>query len=175
MKKLTLYLMPLLMAMMIVGCSSDDEDENYSFVPNILQIRDGKNTDTKSYSVTNAYYLQEDKNIIFRCDINSTYTDELFIIIKRDSFDNIQPGETFQLNQFYAHMISYAENDDNSYYNVTKRIIKLVDRKRVGDKEVLSLQINNLTIDNEDSTNEGHYIIINGLVDYGRARLWVLF
>ncbi len=180
MKKLTFYLMSLLMAMTMVGCSSDDEDENDSYVPNVLQIKNGESTE--SYSVTNAiFYSDERENLgddytVFECVINSPYLSERFssnfsylnILIKKGSIDAFQLGETFQLDQFIAilrpNFYSYSADTDILYNNVTKGIIKLVDKKKIGDITVLSLQIKDLTIE-KSFINQGPYII-NGLVDY---------
>lgn len=179
--------MPLLLAMTMVGCSSDDEDENDSYVPNVLQIRNGENTE--SYSVTDAiFYSDERENLgddytVFECVTNSPYLSErsssnfliLSILIKKGSIDTIQPGETFQLGQFTAILSLNVYLCGNSgsilYNNATKGIIKLVDKKKIGDRTVLSLQIKDLTIESESQSfiNQGPYII-NGLVDYKERR-----
>lgn len=171
------------MAMTMVGCSSDDEDENDSYVPNVLQIRNGDSTE--SYSVTNAIFYSVkterigDDYTVFECVINSPYFSERFsinfsyltILIKKGSFDAFQLGETFQLGQFTAilrpNYYSYSADTENVYNNVTKGIIKLVDKKKIGDITVLSLQIKDLTIESESQSfiYKGPYII-NGLIDY---------
>lgn len=176
MKKLTFYLMSLLLAMTMVGCSSDDEDENESYIPNVLQIRNDDSTE--SYSVTNAIFYSVkterigDDYTVFECVINSPYLPEVSLLIKKKGcIDAFQPGETFQLDQFTAtlrpNFYSYSAYIEILYNNVTKGIIKLVDKKKIGDRTVLSLQIKDLTFESESQSfiNQGSYII-NGLVDY---------
>ncbi len=181
MKKLTFYLMSLLMAMTMVGCSSDDEDENESYIPNVLQIRNGDSTE--SYSVTNAiFYSVETERIgddytVFKCVINfnSPYLSGQSLLIinikKKGCIDAFQPGETFQLDQFTAilrpNFYLFSADTEILYNNATKGTIKLVDKKKIGDITVLSLQIMDLTFESESQSfiNQGSYII-NGLVDY---------
>lgn len=168
------------MAMTMVGCSSDDEDENDSYIPNVLQIRNGDSTE--SYSVTNAiFYSVETERIgddytVFECVINfnspylylSGQSLLTLLIKKKGCIDAFQPGETFQLDQFTAILrpnfyLFYADTEI-LYNNVTKGTIKLVDKKKIGDITVLSLQIKDLTFENS-FINQVPYII-NGLVDY---------
>lgn len=170
--------MSLLMAMTMVGCSSDDEDENDSYIPNVLQIKNGESTE--SYSVTNGLFYSDERDslgdyyTVFHCVINfnSPYLylsgQSLLIIKKKGYIDAFQPGETFQLDQFTAilrpNFYLFSADTEILYNNVTKGIIKLVDKKKIGDITVLSLQIKDLTFENS-FINQVPYII-NGLVDY---------
>lgn len=84
------------------------------------------------------------------------------IIGIKASIDDFQVGETFELNQFSANVypndicgtppVHYDE------YEATKGSIKLLDKKKGGDKDVLTFQINNLDFEN--------LYTINGIVDY---------
>jgi hypothetical protein len=68
-------------------------------------------------------------------------------------------GETFQLNQFNASLMPIEEcGTTPAQFGATKGSIKLVDKKKAGDKDVLTFQINDLAFE------KGY--TINGIVDF---------
>ena len=155
------------------GCSKDDGlDEplsNPNWTPNTLLITNSENVDAEEYSVTNnKFYINmmpTDNNgpgFIFHCDIEKSLDLQTLIIRIIGVKQNIgafQMGETFQLNQFNASLRPIEECATTPMqFGATKGSIKLVNKKKVGDKDVLTFQINNLTF-------EGGYTI-NGIVDF---------
>lgn len=98
---------------------------------------------------------------IFRCTTEEIHVAIRIIGIKAD-IDDFQVGETFELNQFNANVLPYEECGTppvhHDEYNATKGSIKLLDKKKAGDKDVLTFQLNNLEF-------EG-FCTINGTVDY---------
>ena len=151
------------------GCSSDDGlDEplsNPNWTPNTLLITNSENVDAEEYSVTNnKFYINmmpTDNNcpgFIFHCDIEKSLDLQTLIIRIIGVKQNIgafQMGETFQLNQFNA---SLRPATTPMQFGATKGSIKLVNKKKVDDIDLLTFQINNLTF-------EGGYTI-NGIVDF---------
>ena len=156
--------------MMVIGmssCSSDDNESlsNHNWTPNTLLITNSENVDAEEYSVTNnKFYINmmpTDNNcpgFIFHCDIEKSLDLQTLIIRIIGVKQNIgafQMEETFQLNQFNA---SLKPIEDWKQLGATEGSIKLVNKKKVDDKDVLTFQINNLTF-------EGGYTI-NGIVDF---------
>lgn len=77
----------------------------------------------------------------------------------KQDIDAFQVGETFLLNQFNASLMPIEECATTpAQFAATKGSIKLVDKKKVSDKDVLTFQINNLSFE------EGY--TINGMVDF---------
>lgn len=151
-KKSLLWISVLLL--ILAGCSSDDESLlNQNWKPNTLLIN-SENADIEEYSVTNnKFYIDKmpsDKGpgFIFHCDIKDSPDLRVLIIriigIKPD-VDAFQVGETFLLNQFNASLRPYEWcGTTPMQLGATKGIIKLVDKKKSSDKDVLTFQINNL-------------------------------
>ena len=160
--------------LMLAECSSSDNDENNNpFNPvfsNMLQISNDENADTGIFAVTNnKFYINKmpvlDNNcpgFIFHCDIKESPDLRVLIIritgVKQD-IDAFQVGETFQLNKFNASLMPIEECATTpAQFEATKGNIKLVDKKKADDKDVLTFQINNLAFE------EGY--TINGAVDF---------
>ena len=162
--------------LILAGCSSSDNDENdnplfsndYMIPSNMLQISNDRNVNTGTYAVTNnKFYIDRmpsDKGpgFIFHCDIkDSPYLRVLIIRIigSKPDIDAFQVGETFLLNQFNASLMPIEPClTTPAQFKATKGIIKLVDKKKAGDKDVLTFQINNLAFEN------GYTVI--GAVDF---------
>ena len=154
--------------LMLAGCSSDDNESlsNHNWTLNTLLITNSENVDAEEYSVTNnKFYIDkmpvmEDNcpGFIFHCDIEKALDLQRLIIriigVKQD-ISAFQVEETFQLNQFNA---SLQLIEDGMQLGATKGSIKLVNKKKAGDKDVLTFQINNLTFE------RGY--TINGIVDF---------
>ena len=156
--------------LMLAGCSSDDGMNepllNYNWMPNTLLINNSNNVDAKECTVTNNHFYIDkmstfDNNcpgFIFHCGIEKSLDLRELVIriigVKQD-IDAFQVGETFLLNQFNASLIPIQTP---MQIGATKGSIKLVDKKKVSDKDVLTFQINNLSFE------EGY--TINGMVDF---------
>ena len=157
--------------MMVIGmssCSSDDNESlsNHNWTPNTLLITNSENVDAEEYSVTNnKFYIDKMPTMenncpgfIFHCDIEKSLNLQTLVIrligIKKD-VGSFQVEETFQLNQFNA---SLQLIEDGMQLGATKGSIKLMNKKKAGDKDVLTFQINNLTFE------RGY--TINGIVDF---------
>ena len=163
MKKKSLLWMSVLLLMsgMLCACSSDDSDPllNNNWMQNRLLITNSDNVDAEECTVTNNHFYIDkmptfDNNcpgFIFHCGIEKSLDlRELvirFIGVKQD-IDAFQVGETFLLNQFNASLIPFEECATTPMqFGATKGSIKLVNKKKVGDKDVLTFQINNLTFE----------------------------
>lgn len=158
----------LLMSGMLCACSSDDSDPllNNNWMLNRLLITNSDNVDAEECTVTNNhFYINKmpilDNNcpgFIFHCGIEKSLDLRELVIrvigVKQD-IDAFQVGETFLLNQFNASLIPIQTP---MQIGATKGSIKLVDKKKVSDKDVLTFQINNLSFE------EGY--TINGMVDF---------
>ena len=169
MKKKSLLWMSVLL-LMLAGCSSDDGMNepllNYNWMPNTLLINNSNNVDAKECTVTNNHFYIDkmpvlDNNcpgFIFHCGIEKSLDLRGLVIrvigVKQD-IDAFQVGETFLLNQFNASLIPIQTP---MQIGATKGSIKLVDKKKVSDKDVLTFQINNLSFE------EGY--TINGMADF---------
>ncbi len=169
-KKRLLWLSVFLL--MLAGCSSDDNESllNHNWTLNTLLITNSENADAEEYAVTNnKFYIDKmpvlENNcpgFIFYCDIEKSLDLQTLIIritgVKQDT-DAFQVGEPFQLNQFNAGLkpIEWCATTPTQF-EATKGSIKLVNKKKVGDKDVLTFQINNLTFE------KGY--TINGIVDF---------
>ena len=156
--------------LILAGCSSDDSLNepllNYNWMPNTLLINNSNNVDAEEYTVTNNHFYIDkmpmlDNNcpgFIFHCGIEKSLDLRELVIrvigVKQD-IDAFQVGETFLLNQFNASLIPIQTP---MQIGATKGSIKLVDKKKVSDKDVLTFQINNLSFE------EGY--TINGMVDF---------
>lgn len=155
--------------LMLVGCSSNDdfiEPIMHNWTLNTLLITNSENVDAEEYTVTNnKFYIDKmpvfENNcpgFIFYCDIEKSLDLQTLIIriigVKQDT-DAFQVGETFLLNQFNA---SLKPIEDWKQLGATEGSIKLVNKKKVDDKDVLTFQINNLTFE------KGY--TINGIVDF---------
>lgn len=154
--------------LMLAGCSSDDNESllNHNWTLNTLLINNSENADAEEYAVTNnKFYIDKmpvlENNcpgFIFYCDIEKSLDLQTLIIritgVKQDT-DAFQVGETFLLNQFNA---SLKPIEDWKQLRATEGSIKLVNKKKVDDKDVLTFQINNLTFE------KGY--TINGIVDF---------
>ena len=154
----------------LAGCSRDDEPLlNQNWKPNTLLIN-SENADIEEYSVTNNHFYIDkmpilDNNgprFIFHCGIEKSLDLRELIIriigVKQD-IDAFQVGETFQLNQFNASLMPIEEcGTTPAQFRATKGSIKLVDKKKAGDKDVLTFQINDLAFE------KGY--TINGIVDF---------
>ena len=137
---------------------------------NTLQINNSDNDNTEKYSVTNNHFYIDkmpimDNNcpgFIFHCGIEKSLDLRELIIriigVKQD-IDAFQVGETFLLNQFNASLMPIEECATTpAQFAATKGSIKLVDKKKAGDKDVLTFQIIDLAFE------EGY--TINGTVDF---------
>ena len=167
-KKSLLWISALLL--ILAGCSSDDESLlNQNWKPNTLLIN-SENAEIKEYSViNNHFYIDKmpilDNNcpgFIFHCGIEKSLDLRELVIriigVKQD-IDAFQVGETFLLNQFNASLIPFEECATTPMqFGATKGSIKLVNKKKVGEKNVLTFQINNLAFE------EGY--TINVTVDF---------
>ena len=169
MKKKSLLWMSMLL-LMLAGCSSDDGLNepllNYNWMPNTLLVNKSDNVDAKEYTVTNNhFYINKmpvlDNNcpgFIFHCSIEKSLDLRELVIrvigVKQD-IDAFQVGETFLLNQFNASLIPVKTP---MQIGATKGSIKLVNKKKVSDKDILTFEINNLSF--EESYT------INGIVDF---------
>ena len=162
MKKKSLLWMSALL-LILAGCSSDDGLNepllNYNWMPNTLLVNKSNNVDAKEYTVTNNhFYINKmpvlDNNcpgFIFHCGIEKSLDLRELVIrvigVKQD-IDAFQVGETFLLNQFNASLIPFEECATTPMqFGATKGSIKLVNKKKVGDKDVLTFLINNLTFE----------------------------
>ncbi len=166
MKKSFLFWIGIML--ILAGCSSDDNESqlNNNWTLNTLLITNSENVDAEEYSVTNnKFYIDKmpilENNcpgFIFHCDIEKSLDLQRLIIriigVKQD-IGAFQVEETFQLNQFNA---SLELIEEWAQLGATKGSIKLVNKKKVGDKDVLTFQINNLTFE------RGY--TINGIVDF---------
>jgi hypothetical protein len=174
MNKKLVMMMCFLLMIISAGCSKDDGlDEplsNPNWTPNTLLITNSENVDAEEYSVTNnKFYINmmpvlenNCPGFIFHCDIEKSLDLQTLIIriigVKQD-IGAFQMGETFQLNQFNASLRPIEECATTPMqFRATKGSIKLVNKKKVGDKDVLTFQINNLTFE------RGY--TINGIVDF---------
>lgn len=167
-KKSLLWISALLL--ILAGCSSDDESLlNQNWKPNTLLIN-SENAEIKEYSVINNYFYIDkmpilDNNcpgFIFHCGIEKSLDLRELIIriigVKQD-IGAFQVGETFLLNQFNACLMPIEEcGTTPAQFGATKGGIKLVDKKKAGDKDVLTFQINDLAFE------KGY--TINGIVDF---------
>lgn len=167
-KKSLLWISALLL--ILAGCSSDDEPLlNQNWKPNTLLIN-SENADIEEYSVINNYFyinlmpvLENNcPEFIFHCGIEKSLDLRELIIriigVKQD-IDAFQVGETFQLNQFNASLMPIELCATTpAQFRATKGGIKLVDKKKAGDKDVLTFQINDLAFE------KGY--TINGIVDF---------
>ena len=167
-KKSLLWISTLLL--ILAGCSSDDGLNepllNYNWMPNTLLINNSNNVDAEEYTVTNNHFYIDkmpvlDNNcpgFIFHCGIEKSLDLRELIIriigVKQD-IDAFQVGETFLLNQFNASLIPVQTP---MQIGATKGSIKLVNKKKVSDKDILTFEINNLSF--EESYT------INGIVDF---------
>ena len=156
MKSKTLLGLSLLFLALLSGCSSssDDENDNSNLRTNMLQISNSVKGNTRIYAVQDSKFyidrMPSDKGpgFIFHCDIKESPDIRVLIIsiigIKPD-IDAFQVGETFQLNQFNASLMPIEECVTTpAQFRATKGSIKLVDKKKSHDKDVLTFQINNL-------------------------------
>ena len=171
MKKLTIYLLPLLMAVMMVGCSSDDDNFVYDpSAPNMLQIRDGGKS--VSYQVTggifyvNQMLISEGPSIIFNCGLpEECGLSGLVIRIAKTPTNELEVGEIFQMNQFWANLTPrYEWFCGTAFVNntrLTNGTIQVVDKKMKDGQDVLTLRLINVTF----GEGEGSYVI-NGIVDF---------
>ena len=143
MKKKSLLWMSMLL-LMLAGCSSDDGLNepllNNNWMLNRLLINNSNNVDAKECTVTNNhFYIDKMPTLDNNCPG--------FIGVKQD-IDAFQVGETFLLNQFNASLIPFEECATTPMqFGATKGSIKLVNKKKVGDKDVLTFLINNLTFE----------------------------
>ena len=169
MKKKSLLWMSALL-LILAGCSSDDSLNepllNYNWMPNTLLINNSNNVDAEEYTVTNNHFYIDkmpmlDNNcpgFIFHCGIEKSLDLRELIIriigVKQD-IDAFQVGETFLLNQFNASLIPVQTP---MQIGATKGSIKLVNKKKASDKDILTFEINNLSF--EESYT------INGIVDF---------
>ena len=167
-KKSLLWISALLL--ILAGCSSDDESLlNQNWKPNTLLIN-SENAEIKEYSViNNHFYIDKmpilDNNcpgFIFHCGIEKSLDLRELIIriigVKQD-IDAFQVGETFLLNQFNASVIPIQWcYTTPMQIGATKGSIKLVNKKKASDKDILTFEINNLSF--EESYT------INGIVDF---------
>ena len=158
----------LLMSGMLCACSSDDSDPllNNNWMLNRLLITNSDNVDAEECTVTNNhFYINKmpvlDNNcpgFIFHCGIEKSLDLRELVIrvigVKQD-IDAFQVGETFLLNQFNASLIPVQTP---MQIGATKGSIKLVNKKKVSDKDILTFEINNLSF--EESYT------INGIVDF---------
>ena len=161
-KKIILWMGALLL--MLAGCSSDDElDEpllNHNQALNTLLIINSENDDAEECSVTNSlFYINKMPTLdnscpsfIFHCGIEKSLDLRKLVIriigVKQD-IDAFQVGETFQLNMFNASLMPLEECATTpAQFGATKGSIKLVDKKKVGDNDVLTFQIYHLTFEN---------------------------
>ena len=137
---------------------------------NTLLIVNSENDNAEKCSVTNSlFYIDKmpilDKGcpgFIFHCCIEKSIDLRKLVIriigMKQD-IDAFQVGETFLLNQFNASLMPIEECATTpAQFAATKGSIKLVNKKKAGDKNVLTFQINNLAFE------EGY--TINGTVDF---------
>ena len=137
---------------------------------NTLLIVNSENDNAEKCSVTNSlFYIDKmpilDKGcpgFIFHCGIEKSLDLRKLVIriigMKQD-IDAFQVGETFLLNQFNASLMPIEECATTpAQFAATKGSIKLVNKKKAGDKDVLTFQINNLTFE------RGY--AINGIVDF---------
>ena len=177
MKKYLFMMMSAMLIALSAGCSSDSNDDSIcnddglvfsKQEVNTLQISNDEYANTGNYDVTNnKFYIDRmpsDKGpgFIFHCDIKESLVLRTLIIrirgIKSD-IDAFQVGETFQLNQFNASLMPIEEcGTTPMQYGATKGSIKLVDKKKAGDTDVLTFQINNLAFEKSYT--------INGAVDF---------
>jgi hypothetical protein len=171
-KKSLLWISALLL--ILAGCSSDDElDEpllNHNQALNTLLIINNENDDAEECSVTNNHFYIDKMPIlenncpryIFHCSIEESLDLRKLVIriigVKQD-IDAFQVGETFLLNRFNASLMPIEECATTpAQFGATKGSIKLVDKKKAGDKDILTFQINDLIFE------KGY--TINGTVDF---------
>lgn len=167
-KGILLWISALLLILAGCGSSDNDENDNNPLFSNMLQISNNGNTYTGNYAViNNKFYIDKmpsdmGPGFIFHCDIKeSPDLRTLFIRMRgiKSDIDAFQVGETFLLKLFNASLMPIETSDQ---YYATEGSIKLVDKKKAGDKDVLTFQINNLAF-------EMGYTI-NGIVDFEYER-----
>ena len=159
------------MAVMMVGCSSDDDNNAHApTAPNTLQIRNAEKS--VIYQVTGGIFYgnetlySEGPSMIFNfglpeeCGISG-----LVIRIFNTNINELHVGETFHLDQFEANLLPTGEwFCGTAFVNNTRFMngaIQVVDNKTKGAQVVLTLRLINLTFGEDESS-----IIINGTVDY---------
>ena len=172
MKKLYFYLMLLLMAVAMVGCSSDDENNNYPYDPflsNGLRISDGSGANTEDFRVEGGkFYIDMmptdiGPGFVFYCDIKESPDLRTLILRFRGvkaCTDDFEVGETFSLDKWIGASLVLNEwcSTTPGQIHATKGSVKLVGKKKVLDNDVLTFQINDLSFD-------GLYTV-NGSVDF---------
>ena len=175
-KKSLLWISALLL--ILAGCSSDDESLlNQNWKPNTLLIN-SENADIEEYSVINNHFYIDQMPIlenncpgfIFHCGIEKSLELRELIIriigVKQD-IGAFQVGETFLLNQFNACLMPIELCATTpAQFGATKGSIKLVDKKKAGDKDVLTFQINDLAFEKGYTINGEKGYTINGIVDF---------
>ena len=171
MKKLTIYLMPLLMAVMMAGCSSDDDNFVYDpSAPNMLQILEGEKTN--SYQMTDGIFFDDQgldsagPSFIFNCGLpEESGLSGMVIRIAKTPTNELEVGEIFQMNQFWANLTPRSEWFCGTAFvnntQLTNGTIQIVDKKTKDGQDVLTLRLINVTF----GEGEGSYVI-NGIVDF---------
>lgn len=168
MKRLTLFLMPLFMAMMTAGCSSDEDDNLYvGDSPNTLYIFKAEKYDDSYHVTDNRFYINlmpDTPGFIFHCRINGDELSELVIRImgQKTTVAEFQLGETFQPSQLNASLIpvldSWCTTGGPAFENVIKGTVTVVGKSKHDNKDILTLKISDLTFD-------GFYAV-NGTIDF---------
>ena len=157
MKKKVLWVTVALMTAIGFGaCSSDDENDNSNLRTNMLQISNSVKANTRIYAVPDSKFyidmMPSDKGpgVIFHCDIKES-PDIRALVIRmsgvgvKSALDAFQVGETFLLNQFNASLVPIEWcGTTPAQFRATNGTIKLVEKKKSHDKDVLTFQINNL-------------------------------
>lgn len=163
--------MPLLMAVMMAGCSSDDDNFVYDpSAPNMLQIRDVEKT--TNYQMSDGIFFDDQgldsagPSFIFSCSLpEESGLFDMVIRIAKTSTNELEVGETFHMNQFWANLTPRSEWFCGTAFvnntQLTNGTIQIVDKKTKDGQDVLTLRLINVTFGEGESS-----IVINGTVDY---------
>ena len=156
------------------GKTSSNIDYDFNFSKkdvNILQISNGDNIVTKNGYVTKSWYMinmmPSTMVTVFHCDFLDSSLKRLTFRVAGTmlDIDLLQVGKIYQRNQFGANVTSsnlrpndWYDYDIISYKDVRNGCIKLVDKKKVGYKNVLTFEIIDLNLDG--------VITVNGTVEF---------
>lgn len=163
--------MPLLMAVMMVGCSSDDDNFVYDpSISNTLQIYDAEKS--VSYQVAGGIFFDDQglnsagPSFIFNCGLpEESGLSGMVIRIAKTPTSELEVGETFQMNQFWANLTPRSEWFCGTAFvnntRLTNGTIQVVDKKTKDAQNVLTLRLINLTFGEGESS-----IVFNGTVNY---------
>ena len=163
--------MPLLMAVMMAGCSSDDDNFVYDpSISNTLQIYDAEKS--VSYQVAGGIFFDDQgrnsagPSFVFNCGLpEDSGLYGMVIRIAKTNINDLRVGDTFQMEQFEANLTPRSEwYCGTAFFNntrLTNGTVLVVYRKTKDAQNVLTLRLINLTFGEGESS-----IVFNGTVNY---------